>query len=303
MELRHLRYFVAVAEELSFRRAAEKLNLAQPPLSAQIKALEAELGVRLLDRTTRSVALTPAGRAFLDEARNVLLASAQAERRAQEAAHGLVGTLRLGIIAPAANARLADVLRRFRQQFPSVQLSIFDLTTPDQLRRLRENELDAALVRPPVGFPQLDFEFVEEAEQILALPAEHRLVRKRHLEWQDFDGEPMVMVQPNLQHGYYDAFLAACAKAGAKPRAAQYTNDIQTKMWLISAGFGLAPTTATLAEVKRPGLVFRRLPPGLPRVQTVLVWRREDHSPVLTHFRECFPPFRTREPNGIAASD
>jgi DNA-binding transcriptional LysR family regulator len=292
MELRHLRYFVAVAEELSFRRAAEKLNLAQPPLSAQIKSLEAELGVRLLERTTRSVSLTYAGRVFLEEARSVLAASSQAERRAQEAAHGLVGTLRLGVIAPTANAWLAGILRRFRQRFPSVQLSVFDLTTPDQLRRLRENALDVALVRPPVGFPELDFEFVEEADQVLALPAGHRLAKKRRLEWQDFDGEAMVMVQPNLQHGYYDAFLAACAKAGAKPRAAQYTNDIQTKMWLISAGFGIAPTTATLAEVRRPGLVFRALPPGAPRVQTVLVWRRNDHSPVLGHFRDCFPPLR-----------
>jgi DNA-binding transcriptional LysR family regulator len=294
MELRHLRYFVAVAEELSFRRAAEKLNLAQPPLSAQIKALETELGVRLLDRTTRSVALTQAGRVFLAEAKAVLAASSQAGRRAQEAAHGVVGMLRLGVIAPAANMRLSGILRHFRERFPSVQLSVFDLTTPDQLRRLRENDLDVALVRPPVAFPELDFEFVEEADQVLALPAGHPLARKRRLEWRDFDGQPMVMVQPNLQHGYYDAFLAACAKAGAKPRAAQYTNDIQTKMWLISAGFGIAPTTATLAEVKRPGLVFRTLPPGLPRVQTVLVWRRHDLSPVLAHFRDCFPPFRSR---------
>ena len=112
----------------------------------------------------------------------------------------------------------------------------------------------------------------------------------------------MVMVQPNLQHGYYDAFLAACAKAGVKPRAAQYTNDIQTKMWLISAGFGIAPSTATLAEVKRPGLVFRSLPPGLPRVQTILVWRRNDQSPVLAHFRDCFPPIKSRATFGSSVS-
>src|ERR1051326_4748011 len=104
MELRHLRYFVAVAEQLSFRRAAEKLNLAQPPLSAQIKALEPELDVRLLERTPRSVPLTHAGRMFLDEARHVLAAAAQAERRAREAAHGVTGTLRLGVIATVANA-------------------------------------------------------------------------------------------------------------------------------------------------------------------------------------------------------
>jgi DNA-binding transcriptional LysR family regulator len=292
MELRHLRYFVAVAEELNFRRAAERLHIAQPPLSAQIKALEGELGIRLLERTTRSVALSHAGRVFLEEARAVLAASADAERRAKEAAHGLVGTLRLGVIAPVANAWLAAVLRRFRERFPSVTLAIFDLNIPEQLRRVRERELDAGLVRPPVGFPELDFQFVEEAEQVLALPTGHRLARKRQLDWSDFDGEAMVMVQPNMQHGYYDAFLAACAKAGAKPRVAQYANDIQIKLWLVSAGFGLAPTTATLAEIHRPGLAFRRLPQGLPRVQTILAWRKDDHSPVLAHFRSCFPPFR-----------
>src|SRR5882724_8225852 len=145
MELRHLRYFVAVAEALSFRRAAEKLHLAQPPLSAQIKDLETELGVRLLERTTRSVQLTAAGRVFLDEARAVLSASVQAERRARDAQHGITGTLRLGLIAPTANAWLAAILRRFRQAFPGVMFSIFDLTSTEQLRRLHDNELDAGL--------------------------------------------------------------------------------------------------------------------------------------------------------------
>jgi DNA-binding transcriptional LysR family regulator len=292
MELRRLRYFVAVAEELSFRRAAEKLNLAQPPLSAQIKSLEQELGVRLLDRTTRSVALTHAGRVFLEEARAVLAAAANAERRAREAAHGLVGTLRLGVMAPTANATLARILRRFRKEFPSVELSISDLSIPEQFRRLRAHELDMGLARPPVPFPELDFEFVEEAQQVLALPAGHRLAAKRPIAWGDFDGEALVMVHPAMQHGYYDAFLAACAKAGAKPRVTQYANDIQTKLWLVSAGFGIAPTTKTMAEMRRPGLVFRRLPPGLPPVQTVLAWRRDNDSPILAQFRGCFPPFR-----------
>lgn len=289
MELRHLRYFVAVAETLSFRRAADRLRLAQPALSSQIKSLEHELGTRLLDRTTRSVRLTPAGRVLLDEARTVLAATVQAERRAREAAHGLAGTLRLGVIAPTANAWLAGILRRFRQSFPAVQLSLFDLTSTEQLRRLHEGELDAGLLRPPVTWPELDYQFVEESHQVLALPAGHPLARKRALNWKVFDGADLVLIQPEAQHGYYDAFLAQCAKAGAKPRPAQYANDIQTKLWLISAGFGIAPTTATLAEVKRPGLVFRPLPPGLPPVRTVLAWRRQDDSPLMTQFRRCFP--------------
>jgi len=291
MELRHLRYFVAVAEELNFRGAAEKLHMAQPPLSAQIKALEQELRARLFERTTRSVQLTHAGRVFLEEARAVLRASTQAEQRVRDAEHGLAGTLRVGVVAPVANAWLAGILRRFRRQYPAVQLSIFDLTSTEQMRRLRAKELDAGLLRPPIGFPELDYQFVGESTQVLAVPVGHRLARKRKITWPDFHEEELVLIHPSAQHGFYDAFFAECAKAGAKPRPVQYANDIQTKMWLISAGFGIAPTTSTLEEVKRAGLVFRPLPTGLPPVQTVLVWQREDQSPVLRHFRETFEPF------------
>jgi DNA-binding transcriptional LysR family regulator len=290
VELRHLRYFSAVAEGLSFRGAAEKLRVAQPALSAQIKTLEEELGVALLQRTTRKVELTPAGRVFLEEAHRVLSAAAVAQTRVRQADAGLVGTFRLGIIAPTANAWLAGILRKFQQRFPGVQFSLFDLTSTQQFARLRANELDAGLLRPPVGYPELDFQFVEESRQVLALPSGHGLARKKVIAWSDFDKEKMVMLHPNLQHGYYDPFLAACARAGAKPEVVQYANEIQTKMWLISAGFGIAPTTDTMAEVKRPGLTFRQLPDGLPPVQTVLVWHRADRSPILENFRAFFTP-------------
>src|ERR1700733_8569455 len=118
MELRHLRYFVAVAEELNFRRAAARLRVAQPAVSSQIRALEEELGARLFERTTRSVLLTPAGRVFLAEARGVIGAASQAEQSARKAHHGIVGTLRLGVITPATSPRLASVLRHFHQRFP-----------------------------------------------------------------------------------------------------------------------------------------------------------------------------------------
>jgi len=288
MELRHLRYFLAVGAELNFRRAAERLHMAQPALSTQIKNLESELQVKLFDRTTRSVRLTHAGRVLMEEAQSVLGVAAQAEQRVKRAEHGVVGTLRLGLIAPAANAWLAGILRKFRQEYPGVQLALFDLTSPEQIRRLRADELDAGLLRPPVGFHDLECHFVEETEQVLALPAGHRLADVARLEWSDFHGEGLVLIHPSMQHGYYDPFLAACARAGARPGPVQHANDIQTKMWLISAGFGIAPTTATMAKVKRPGLLFRPLPPGLPPVHTVLAWRRNDTSPVLAHFRSFF---------------
>jgi len=288
VELRHIRYFLAVAETLNFRRAAERLHLAQPALSTQIKALEQHLGAKLFERTTRMVRLTQAGRIFQDDARKLLASVSHAEQRAKRADQGLVGSLRIGVIAAAATASMANVLRRFHQTFPGVQLSLFDLTSTEQLHQLRVGELDAGLLRPPVGFPELAYKAVEESTQILALPADHRLAHKRRIEWKDFDGEGLVMIHPSRQHRYYDTFLAACAAAGAKPFPAQYAHDIRTKLWLISAGFGIAPTSVTFAEMRRPGLTFRPLPPGLPPVQTILTWRRGDDSPALARFLDCF---------------
>ncbi|MDB6124111.1 MAG: Transcriptional regulator, LysR family [Pedosphaera sp.] len=288
MELRHLKYFVTVAEELSFRRAAERLHLAQPPLSAQIKGLETKLGLKLFERSTRSVRLTQAGRVFLDEARLVLAAAKQAEQRVKMAEHGLVGTLRIGVLAPAATSRLATVLRSYRQKFPGVQFSLHELTSIEQLQQLRTDQLDVGLLRPPVGYPELDCHFLEESSMVLASPAGHRLAKLRRIEWRDFHAEPLVLIHPSLQHAYYDTFLNLCAKAGATPLIGQYANDINSKMWLISAGFGIAPTTKTIAEVKRPGLVFRELPPGLPLVQTLIVWKRTNNSPIVQNFIECF---------------
>jgi len=285
MELRHLRYFLAVAEKLSFRGAAARLHLSQPALSTQIKVLEDELQVSLFQRSTRSVSLTHAGHVFVEEARAVLNAAAQAEQRARAAEQGLTGTLRVGLIASISTRGLAAILRGFVRRFPGVRLSMFDLPSPEQLRRLRDGELYAALVRPPVGFPELEYKLVGETRQILAVSKLHHLARKRGpLAWKDFDKEPLVMMHPSMQHGFYDGFLSECSKAGAEPYAAQYANDIQTLLWLIVGQFGVAPTVETMVEMRRPGLVFRELPSDLPPVQTILVWRRADVSQVMSNF-------------------
>src|SRR5262249_45269597 len=164
-------------------------------------------------RTTRSVRLTHSGAVFLEEARAVLAASMRAEQRARDAEHGLAGTLRVGIIAPIANSWLAGILRKFQQQFPGVQLSLFELTSTEQLRRLRASELDAGLLRPPVVFPELDCKVVGKSRQMLALPAGHRLARKPRLRWEDFHNEDLVLINPSAQHGFYDAFFDECTKA------------------------------------------------------------------------------------------
>jgi DNA-binding transcriptional LysR family regulator len=279
---------VAVAEELNFRRAAERLHIAQPPLSAQIKALEEELDTKLFERSTREVHLTSAGEALLGHARSLLAAATMAEQHVRNADQGLVGTLRIAILAPAATSRLAAIFRRYRQKFPGIQLNLRESTSTEQLQMLRADELDIGLCRPPVVFPELESRFVEESPMILALPIGHRLARARKIRWIDFHNEPMVLIHPNLQHAYYDGFFAECDKAGAKPVVGQYANDVQSKMWLISAGLGIAPTTRTIAQTKRPGLTFRELPSELPKVKTVLAWKRSNHSPALRHFLACF---------------
>lgn len=296
MELRHLRYFVAVAEELNFHRAAERLHLAQPPLSAQIMDLEDELGVKLFERTSRSVKLTMPGKVFLDEARVVLQSAERAQQYARRADLGLIGVLRIGVLAPTATAKLAAILRSYHQNFPGVQLSLHEMTSTEQLQQLRSGLLDVGLLRPPLSFPELDGRFFEESPMVLAAPAGHRLVRARRIEWKDFHNESMVMIHPSLQHGYYDTFLALCGKAGATPIVGQYANDVHSKMWFISAGFGVAPTTKTIAQVKRPGLVFRDLPPGLPMVQTLVVWKRDNVTSMLQNFLNCFPEVERQAP-------
>jgi DNA-binding transcriptional LysR family regulator len=145
-------------------------------------------------------------------------------------------------------------------------------------------------LRNPVGFPELKTLFVESSPMVLAAPEGHRLARLPRLEWRDFHNERLVLMHPTLQHSYYDGFRALCAKAGAEPVVAQYATDVHSILWLVSAGFGVAPTTRTMSEVKRSGLVFRNLPPGLPPVKLCLAWKSDNPSTVLRSFLQWLRP-------------
>lgn len=283
-----MKYFLAVAGTLSFRKAAEQLRIAQPALSSQIKDLEEHLGVRLFERTTRSVRLTGPGRLFMEEAHALMDGVDRAEQNVRRAQQGILGSLRIGIIAPSATPRLAKILNAFRLKHPRVQFVLSQLTSIEQTQRLREEQIDLAFMRPPQNSPDLESHFVEESPQILAAPAGHRLTKLKKISWPDFHGEQLVLIHPSLQNGFYDSFMELCSRSGSVPVVGQYANDIHAKMWLISAGFGVAPTSGSLVDVKRPGLVFRDMPAGLPVVQTALVWRRNSTSPVLKNFIECF---------------
>ena len=194
MELRHLRYFVVVAEELHFRRAAERLHMSQPPLSQQIRALEEEVGATLLLRNQRQVELTAAGAAFLERAREILTLVEDAALEARRVQRGEVGRLAIGFVGSAMYSFVPELLRAFREQFPDVVLRLQELGTSEQLRQLENGRLDVGFMRLPVLRPELRVETVCEEPVIAALPDLHPLAAKRRLSLEDLEGQPLVLL-------------------------------------------------------------------------------------------------------------
>ena len=283
MELRHLRYFVAVAEELSFSRAAVKLRMAQPPLSQQIKVLENDLGARLFHRTSRSVSLTRAGEMLLPDARHLLEKARQTEMKARQTAEGLTGVLSIGFITTAANHWLASAIKGFRQSFPGMQISLRDRTPSHILQGLLDRSLDLGITRRPVHTDVLASEVILQDSMVIAMPEGHPLASKEKIRYKDLAGQAFVMLRPELAPGYYEPFLARCAQAGVVPVVGQYAEEIHTKIWLVAAGFGIAPTAGSL-DITRKGVVYRRLADGAPKHQMVAAWRSGDPSPAIQQF-------------------
>ena len=310
MELRQLRYFCAVAEELSFARAARRLFIAQPALSVQIRNLEDELKVHLLRRTTRSIEITHAGKTFYDEARAILARVEAAGKHAQDAEHGVVGTLRVGFLSNVATAELGARMRLFRDRFPHVNLTLAEASTHQQIALLRRGDLDVGLLRISrpradrparvgeadlgaaelavgVGFSSEELASVETHREpmIVALPVESDLARKKRLGWRDFHHRPMIGTSDPRER-YFEAFFACCERAESRPDVTQQAPDLMTRLWMVAGGFGFTPTSASSQGNIRPGLCSRPLPPDGPEVLTFASWRRNDRAPHLLQFIE-----------------
>ncbi len=243
MELRHLRYFVAVAEELSFTRAAKRLRMAQPPLSQQIRALEEELGGELFERAGRTVLLTRAGADLLPEARQILEAVDRLRERAMRRARGEQGALSIGMVTSFATPRLASMLQQFQRVHPGIQLSLGDHPSSWQLEALVRGDLDAGFLRPPAKMPeQLKRVVVQREPMRLAVPSAHPLAKRGVAGWKDLAGEPLILVEAGVAPpDYYSAFFERCRQAGAEPTVRQTTLNVATQVWLVSAGLGIAP--------------------------------------------------------------
>ncbi|GAB3301304.1 LysR substrate-binding domain-containing protein [Parasphingorhabdus pacifica] len=281
MELRHLNAFVVVAEELNFRRAAARLHMSQPPLSQQIKRLEAEVGVRLLQRTTRQVALTAAGEAFLREARNTLQSAHAAPRVARQAAAGQIGALRLGFSGPTSYEVLLLLVRRFREQNPKVR---FDIISPvfggELVEKLDRQEVDAGLLRLPISANGLRVRELMSHPLAAVLPTEHALAEREEIHLRELSGERFVCYPTDRGSVVNQVVLAACLQHGFSPDFAQEAPDTHTILSLVGAGAGVGLVPLSAGHLEVPGVVVVAVTDP-PQVPLGLAWREDDPNPAL----------------------
>jgi DNA-binding transcriptional LysR family regulator len=282
MELRHLRYFVAVAEELNFTRAAAKLGIGQPPLSQQIRDLETEIGSLLFHRVPHGAELTASGAAFLAEAKITLASADRAKLAAQRAARGETGRLALGFTASATfNPAVTGVIRQFRARWPEVALSLIEMNSNWLMEKLVRGELDAAFIRPgledPVG---VRLKRMADEPMLVALPAGHPLAAQSRVKLASLAGEPFIIFPRNMGLSLYTDILRACKEAGFELSVTQEAPQIPSVVNLVAAGLGVSIVPKSLAKIEIDGAVFRPIegPPLMARLGIAVM--KEQRSPI-----------------------
>jgi DNA-binding transcriptional LysR family regulator len=280
MELRHLRYFAAVAETCHFGRAAERLHMAQPALSQAIRQLEGELGTPLLVRTTRQVSLTPAGEFMYGEAQRVLGRIEDSVRSVRRIADGRLGLVRIALTGTAAFTQLPRIARAVKDELPSVALEIHaDLLTPAQCEGLRAGSIDLGVLRPPVTGEGLELRTIEVEPLVLAAPADHRLAVETGVTMADLRTEGFI-VYSSRDSAVNDAVLRSCERAGFAPRRDHEVLGTSALLALVAAGLGVALVPASVRAVPLAGVVFRDVVDA-GSVELALAWRQEDPSPLV----------------------
>ncbi len=291
MELRHLRCFVAVAEDLNFRRAAQRLHVAQPALSRTIKHLEEEAGVTLLERSRRSVELTSAGRSLLTDARRLLQEAHTAVTRARQCVTGVRATLRVGISEAFDETPLMQrALPAFRRRFPDVKLELHELFSVLQIEALRKHDLDAGIMFHARPDRLLTIVPLEELELRVAVPANSPLAKKSSVQLKELANENFIMFPRRWWPAVYDRQLDLCRQAGFEMQISEETGRMDTALRRVAAAAGILLTLAHVARRKFPGVVFLKMRDWPLTYQSHLVWRRDDSSPVLAAFVKSILP-------------
>lgn len=286
MELRHLRYFVAVAEAEHFTRAAEALGMAQPPLSQQIRALETELGVDLFHRLPRGVRLTDAGHSLLEDARRLVQEAERAVERTRRVARGERGRLRVGMINSAPfHPLIPGVIREFRRLNPQLALTLDEGPTPDLAAAVREERMDIAFVRPLLGDTRgLTVETLLDEPMVVALPAAHPLAKRARVPLLALSIEPFVLFPRTVGAGLYDAIIRSCLEAGFSPRVVQETSQVTSIVNLVAAGLGVSIVPGSMQQVHTDGVVYRPIRAPAPSARLSVVYRAATPTPQLERF-------------------
>lgn len=287
MDLRQLRQFVAVAEERSFRRAAQRLHVSQPPLSVAVQRLEAEIGVRLLDRNRHGVRLTPAGEAFLLEARRTLAHAQLSVDIAQRAASGKLGTLRLSFVPSAGLTVVPHLLRLFRQDHPDVKLILGGETTSQQMVALEQGATDVGLVVPPLHEAAgLRVKPFRQEDLVLAVPAEHALAGLARVQLRDLANEDFVGFPVKEGPGFESVVMAACQDCGFIPRFVQTASQMQAIVALVAGGLGIALVPQAMRAVAMDNVRYLAVRKGRAPVQYALglAYSPANQNPALAAF-------------------
>lgn len=287
MELRHLRYFIAVAEELHFTRASERLHIGQPPLSQAIQVLEADVGAQLFERTRRWVRLTEAGKLFLADAYRILAMSEQATQTARRAQRGEAGELRIGFtFSTPLTPLFTAVINRYREQFPAVSLSLQEMATVPQLDALAKRSLDLGFVRPPETTTPSGITLTPLREDPLfaVVPAGSPLAGKTEVSTRELEHESFVMYPHNAGTGIHPHILRLCRAAGFEPRIEQVAGEASTIIGLVAAGCGVSVLPASFKRIQMDGVVYLPLTDSDASTTLLLAQRSEEAAPLVTAF-------------------
>ena len=286
MELRHLRYFVTVAEELNFSRAAVRLRVSQPPLSRQIKNLEEEIGAPLFDRGKRKLQLTPAGDLFLREAREILAQSERAVRLTRAVGQGKSGDLTIAFLSPLGGIFLPPALRALLQRYPLVNVSVVEMAPRRQIDALLAQRIDLGIV-PEIEArfeKELALESVVKVDLVAALPPAHRLTSLRKVPLHEFANEPLVVFKRSSAPALHDWIRDLCRARGFEPKVGRQCDQAQAILDTVASGIG-ASIVPALFQRYRCEVAFRPLAPTLPKAELCMAWRQRDTSEVLGALR------------------
>ncbi|MEA3118109.1 MAG: hypothetical protein QOI13_1379 [Paraburkholderia sp.] len=286
MELRHLKYFVVVAEERHFTRAAERLGMAQPPLSQQVRKLEHEIGALLFRRLTRGVELTDAGRVLYEDARRIITDVELAKSRAQSAARGQTGSIRVGLASSVVfHPVIAEIVRAYRESHPEVRLSPSESNVAALIDDLMEERIDLAIIRQTSQESErMKIETLIDEDMLIVLPPQHPLARVPRIDLHSIAPETLILFPRTIAPVLYDEVISACQRAGFSPRLGQESTQVASAVSMVAAGFGISIVPHSIRQVHATGVTYHAIEGPQPTAQIVLAYRAGEFSRVVRDF-------------------